>query len=112
VEHLAVELAGAALGKPYQPPAPFPLPAPELGRLAGTYRTREGTLLTLVFEAGQLTLRNPAGEQFMLQPMTPGEFFFPEIPESRIVFSGEENGGTTLEWRPRRGIPVKARKTA
>jgi CubicO group peptidase (beta-lactamase class C family) len=112
VEHLAVELAGAALGKPYQPPAPFPLPAPELGRLAGTYRTREGTLLTLVFEAGQLTLRNPAGEQFMLQPMTPGEFFFPEIPESRLVFSGEENGGTTLEWRPRRGIPVQARKTA
>jgi len=37
IEHLAVGIAGTTLGKPYQPPVPFPLPEPELGRLAGTY---------------------------------------------------------------------------
>jgi D-alanyl-D-alanine carboxypeptidase len=112
VEQLTVEIAGAALGKTYQPPAPFPLPAPDLGSLAGTYVSREGAPLTLACEAGELTLRTPAGEHFELQPLAPREFFFPEIPESRLVFSGGENRGTTLEWRPRRGIPVQARKTS
>jgi D-alanyl-D-alanine carboxypeptidase len=112
VEQLTVEIAGAAIGKTYQSPAPFPLPAPELGRFEGTYLSREGTQLTLACEAGELTLRTPGGERFTLQPLVPGEFFFPEIPESRLVFSQEEDRGTTLEWRPRRGIPVQARKTS
>lgn len=63
-------------------------------------------------EAGALTLRTPAGDQFTLQPLARGDFFFPEIPESRLIFSSDEDCGTTLEWRPRRGIPVHARKTS
>jgi hypothetical protein len=89
----------------------FPLPTPELDRFAGTYSSDDGPGLTLAVEAGRLTLRAASGERFALEPHAPLEFFFPEIPEARLAF-GESGGRVTgLEWRPRRGMPVEARRT-
>jgi D-alanyl-D-alanine carboxypeptidase len=112
VEQLAIEMAAMTLGKPYQPPTTFPLSTPELSHFVGTYLTRDGILLTLANEAGQLTLQTSLGERFTLQPLSPWEFFFPEIPESRLMFSDKENCVAGLEWVPRRGMPVQAKKTS
>jgi D-alanyl-D-alanine carboxypeptidase len=112
VEQLAVEIAAMTLGKPYQPPAAFSLSTPELSRFMGTYLTRDGTVLTLAIEAGVLTLQTSCEERFTLQPKSPWEFFFPEIPESRLIFSGKEHPVAGLEWLPRRGMPIQARKTS
>lgn len=110
VEQLAVEMAAMTLDNPYQPPATFPLSTPELSRFVGTYLTRDGNVLTLAIEAGQLTLRASCEERFTLQPKSQWEFFFPEIPESRLIFSGKEDSVAGLKWLPRRGIPIQARK--
>lgn len=112
VERLAVEIAGTALGDPYRPPAPVPLSAPELGRFAGSYRSRDGSVLTLTVDGGRLTLRTSAGDRFVLRPDSSREFFFPEVPESRLVFRGADDRVDGLEWQPRRGMPVQARKTS
>jgi D-alanyl-D-alanine carboxypeptidase len=112
VEQLAVEIAAMALGRPYQPPATFPLSTPALSRFAGTYLTRDRTLLTLATGAGELTLQTSCGERFTLRPTSPWEFFFPEIPESRLIFSCTEDRVAGLEWLPRRGMPIQARKTS
>ena len=111
-EQLAVEMAAMTLGKPYQPPAAILLPTPELRQVAGTYTTGDGLQLTLADEAGQMVLQLSSGERFKLQPYSPREFFFPEIPASRLVFSRRQNLVTGLTWLPRRGIPVHAQKTS
>ncbi|MDD1678007.1 MAG: beta-lactamase family protein [Methanomicrobiales archaeon] len=110
VEQLTIEMAALILGKPYQPPATFPLSSAELSRFAGTYLTEEGMQLTVIPEEGQLTLQTSAGDRFSLAPQSPWEFLFPEIPESRLVFLAKEEVVTGLDWLPRRGVPVQARK--
>jgi Beta-lactamase class C and other penicillin binding proteins len=111
VEQLAVGMAGLALGKPYQPPATFPLSPTELSHFAGSYLTREGRMLTVVDEAGHLILQGAPEERFVLQAVSPREFFFSEIPESRLIFSGTKDGVSGFDWVPRRGIPIHALKT-
>jgi len=60
-EQLAVEMAAMTLGKPYQPPAAIPLPAPELLQVAGTYTAGDGLQLTVADEAGQMVLQLSSG---------------------------------------------------
>ena len=110
VEQLAVEMAALTLGNPYQPPAAVPLSSTELRAFEGNYTSSDGKLLTLVDESGQLILRNDLGQFFTLQPRSHLEFFFPENPESRLVFSRRQNIITWLEWLPRRGMPIQAQK--
>jgi hypothetical protein len=110
VEQLAIEIAALTLGKPYQPPATVPLSLPELSHFVGTYLTSDGMRLTLTNEAGQLTLQTSLGERFSLLSQSPWEFFFPEIPESRLIFLNREDRVVGLEWLPRRGMPVQAKK--
>ena len=110
-EQLAVEMAALALGKPYQPPAPFPVSSTELSDVAGSYTTSEGMVLTVGEEAGQLILQGTPEERFALRPLSPLEFFFPEIPESRLVFSRVQDRVTGLLWSPRRGMPLHAVRT-
>lgn len=112
VEQLAVEIAATALGTPYRPPAAIPRSAAELSRFAGTYLSGDGPHLTLTVEAGRLALQAASGERFVLEPHAPLQFFFPEIPESRLIFREAGDRVTGLEWRPRRGVPVEARKTS
>jgi hypothetical protein len=112
IEQLAVETAAVALGTPYEPPAPFPLSAPELGRFAGTYLSDGGAELALSVDAGRLSLRASPEECFVLQAHAPREFFFPEIPESRLIFTGTDDRVAGLEWLPRRGRPIQARRTS
>ena len=110
-EHLAVEMAALALGNPYQPPARFPFSSDELSHFAGDYTTSEGKHLVVVSEAGKLVMQGTPEERFALQPLSPLEFFFPEIPESRLVFSQKKDRITGFLWSPRRGMPLHARKT-
>jgi len=110
VEQLAVEMAALTLGNPYQPPAPVPPFTIELSDFEGNYTSSDGKLLTLVDESGQLILRNDLGQFFTLQPRSQVEFFLPENPESRLVFSRRQNIITWLEWLPRRGMPIQAQK--
>jgi CubicO group peptidase (beta-lactamase class C family) len=109
-DQLAVATAAMALGKPCRPPAAFPLPAPELRQVAGTYTTGYGMQLAITDEAGQMVLQLSSGERFKLKPYSPQEFFFPEIPASRLVFSRRQNLVTGLTWLPRRGMPVHAQR--
>jgi hypothetical protein len=83
-----------------------------LSRFVGTYQSPDGISLTLVDEAGHLTLQTSLGDRFTLQPKSSWEFFFPEIPESRLTFFGKEHRMAGLEWLPRRGMPVWALKTS
>lgn len=110
IEQLTIETAAVALGTPYRAPVPFALSATELSRCAGTYLSDGGAPLALAVEAGRLTLRASPEECFVLQPHTPREFFFPEIPGSRLIFTGTEDRVAGLEWLPRRGRPVRARR--
>ena len=112
VEQLAVEMAALTLGNPYQPPAAVPLSSTELRAFEGNYTSSDGKLLTLVDESGQLILRNDLGQFFALQPRSQLEFFLPENPESRLVFSRRQNIVTRLEWLPRRGMSIQAQKTS
>jgi CubicO group peptidase (beta-lactamase class C family) len=111
LEQLAVETAALTLGHPYQSPAPFKLSNLELSHFEGNYTTSDGMKLTLVAESGQLTLRTPLGQRFILQPQSQSEFFLPENPESRLVFFNTQNLVTGLKWLPRRGMPMQAQKT-
>lgn len=110
-EQLAVEMAALAHRNPYQPPACFPVSPTELSHFTGEYTTSDGKLLAVVYEAGQLVLQGTPEERFTLRPLSPLEFFFPEIPESRLVFSRAEDHITGFLWSPRRGIPIHAGKT-
>ncbi|HQA81205.1 MAG TPA: hypothetical protein PLV96_10465, partial [Methanoregulaceae archaeon] len=110
-EQLAVEMAALALRNPYQPPARFPLSSTALSHFAGTYTTSEGKVLTVGEEVGQLMLQATSEERFALQPLSPLEFFFPESPESRLLFSRAEDRVTGFLWTPRRGMPLHVRRT-
>ena len=112
VEQLAVEMAALALGNPYQPPASVPLSAAELSGFEGNYTTSDGMSLTLVDESGQLILRTALEQSFSLKRQSQLEFFLPENPESRLVFSSRQNIVTGLKWLPRRGMPIHAQKTS
>jgi hypothetical protein len=46
---------------------------------------------------------------FLLQ--SPWEFFFPEIPESRLLFLGRGDMVAGLNWLTRRCVPVRAEKS-
>lgn len=78
----------------------------------GKYLIQDGMQLTVMPEVGQLTLQTSAGDRFALSPRSPWEFFFPEIPESRLIFQDKEDLVAGLDWLPRRGMPVHARKIA
>jgi D-alanyl-D-alanine carboxypeptidase len=110
VERLTLEIAALTLGKPYHPAALIPLSSAELGRFAGTYLSPDGMQLILTTEAGQLILQTSSGDRFFLAPRSPQEFFFPEIPESCLIFLGTEDVVTGLDWLPRRGMSVHALK--
>ena len=112
VEQMAVEMAALTLGKPYQPPSPIVLSTAELRNFDGNYMNNDGISLTVVDEFGQLILRTPLGQFFALQPQSQVEFFLPENPESRLVFSQVKDIVTGFEWLPRRGMPIRAQKTS
>jgi D-alanyl-D-alanine carboxypeptidase len=111
VERLTLEIAAVTLGKPYPSPTSIPLSSAELNRFEGTYLSQDGMHLTVTRRAGQLILQTSSGDRFSLAPRSPREFFFPEIPESRLMFLDTGEVVTGLDWLPRRGMPLHALKT-
>jgi D-alanyl-D-alanine carboxypeptidase len=111
-ERLAFELATRALGEPYQAPAPVTMTREHLQRFAGQYKVQEGTVLTILHEAGCLFIQTADGQKLELRPLAPFEFFFPQIPVSRIRFAHDANQRITeLEWTPRQKILTRAQKS-
>jgi CubicO group peptidase (beta-lactamase class C family) len=111
-ERLAFHMATLALDRPYRPPASLPLAVAELARFAGSYQAENGSPVLIEEEAGSLVLQLAAGQRLALQPVSELEFFCPQNPVSRLVFSSNTRQQiTALKWLPRRGRPLRAQKS-
>jgi len=110
-ERLAFELASRALGEPYQPPTPVTLTREQLKQFAGQYKVQDEIAVTILYEADCLYIQTADGQKLELRPLTPFEFFFPQIPVSRIRFVHDvDQQIIELVWTPRQKIPVRAQK--
>jgi hypothetical protein len=110
-EQLAFELATCALGEPYQPPTPITLTHEQLQQFVGQYKVQDGAALTILHKADCLFIQTADGQNLELRPLAPFEFFFPQIPVSRIRFFHDIHQQITeLEWTPRQKIPTRAQK--
>lgn len=89
-DEAAAKMAGALLGKPFQPKA-IKVNAADLEQYVGVYENDKNEQRVITSEAGQLYSQRSGGSKFKLMPFATDQFFF-ENSFARIVFVHDSKG--------------------